>query len=82
MDFQVGDQVKVMKIPSDLDDRAEIGTPRVFKRALGKTFLIRGFDRYGHVELEVTKRDTIWIEPAFLSLTRSNRARKMNHRSG
>jgi hypothetical protein len=70
--FKVGDKVKVVKIPSDLDDRAGIGTPEVFKRALGRKFLVEGFDRYGYVELRVTKDDTIWIEPEFLSLEKSN----------
>jgi hypothetical protein len=64
--FRVGDWVTIVKIPSDLTDTARIGTPEVFKRAKGKTFCIEGFGRYGHVELVVTKRDTIGIEPEFL----------------
>lgn len=65
-----------MKIPSDLDDASGIGTPRVFREALGRRFRVEGFDRYGFVELKVTKDDTIWIEPEFLLLERSTRAKK------
>lgn len=74
--FKIGDQVKVTEIPPDLDDRAGIGTPEVFKRALGRTFRIEGFDRYGHAELQVTRHDTIWIEPEFLSLARVKGAKE------
>jgi hypothetical protein len=62
----VGDYVKVVKMPANLSDPAGIGTPAVFKRAQGKTFRIEGFDLYGHIELVVSRRDTIWIEPEFV----------------
>jgi hypothetical protein len=58
--------VKIVQIPKDLSDAAKIQTPKVFKQALGKTFRVKGFDQYGHIELNVTKKDTIWIEPDFL----------------
>ena len=64
--FKVGDSVTVKRIPADLTDSASIGTPDVFRRALGKTFRVEGFDDYGHLELVVTKHDTIWIEPEFV----------------
>lgn len=70
--FKVGDKVRVVRIPSDLDDRADIDTPGVFKRALGRKFLVEGFDQYGNVELRVTRDDTIWIEPEFLSLDKGS----------
>ena len=81
--FKVGDWVKVKKIPSDLTDSAGIGTLEVFKRALGRTFRIEGFDNYGHLKLVVAERrpsskryesDTIWIEPEFVA--RVERKRK------
>src|SRR5258708_7563443 len=65
--FRVGDLVTVVEIPSDLTDAAGIGTPMVFKRARGKIFRVEGFGKYGHIELKVTKRDTIWIEPEFVA---------------
>lgn len=82
--FKVGDQVTISRLPPNLDDRAELGTPGVFQRALGKTFRVEGFDDYGHLELVVAERkptqdtyesDTIWIEPEFVTLARRGRAK-------
>jgi hypothetical protein len=73
--FKIGDRVKVIGNPPDLDDSAGIDTPGVFKRSLGRTFSIRRFGKYGHAELEVTKRDTIWIEPQFLSPAKIKRTK-------
>jgi len=64
--LRVGDLAKIVRIPADLKDSAYIGTPAVFKRALGKTFRIEASGREGHIELEVSERDTIWIEPDFV----------------
>ena len=64
--FHIGDMVRVIKIPPDLDDAAGIGTPDVFARALGKTFRVEGIGEYGHLELVVSQRDSIWIEPEFV----------------
>ena len=75
--FRVGDIVKIIKIPSGLTDPAGIGTAKVFRRALGKTFRIEGFHTYGHIEIIVREHrrspnryqsDTIWIEPEFVRL--------------
>jgi hypothetical protein len=73
--FRVGDWVRVVQIPSDLRDPAGISTPKVFERAKGRTFRIEGFDRYGNIELVVTKRHTIWIEPGFVVRVEKPRAR-------
>ena len=75
--FRVGDLVRVVEIPTNLKDPAKIGTPKVFERAKGKTFRIEGFDPYGHIELVVTKRDTIWIEPEFVVRVEKPRAKKV-----
>ena len=83
--FKIGDRVTVTTLPPILDDRAEMDTPGVFRRALGKTFRVEGFDRYGHLELVVAERkprpdayesDTIFIEPEFVTLARRSRAKK------
>jgi hypothetical protein len=83
--FKVGDQVKIKKIPPGLSDSAGIDTPGVFKRALGRTFRIEGFDEHGHIELVVAERrpsskryesDTIWVEPEFVArVTRRRKSR-------
>jgi hypothetical protein len=73
--FKAGDLVRVVKIPADLHDAAHIGTPRVFERALGKTFRVEAVSELGRLELVVAERypskdtyesDTIWIEPEFV----------------
>ena len=73
--FEVGDLVRITKLPPDLHDAADIGTPGVFASALGQTFRVEGFGEYGHLELVVRERatadntfdsDTIWIEPEFV----------------
>jgi len=48
--FRIGDLVKVVQIPPDLDDAAGIGTPELFQRVVGKTLRIDGFGEYGHLE--------------------------------
>jgi hypothetical protein len=73
--FNVGDTIRVVGIPPGLHDAAEIGTPEVFRDAVGKTFRVEGFDEHGNLELEVWRTDlsntqsvpdTIWIEPEFV----------------
>ena len=77
--FRIGDKVKVVGMspvtfPPGVKD--ELGTEKLFKSMLGKVYTVRGFDRYGNVELRPKLRDTVWVEPEFLKL----RARKMNKR--
>jgi hypothetical protein len=50
----------------------ELGTEKLFKSMLGKVYPVRGFDKYGNVELRPKRLDTVWVEPEFLKL----RARK------
>ena len=73
--FRIGDLVKVVQIPPDLNDAAGIDTPELFQRVVGKTLRIDGFERYGHLELNVLDdgsqasdycHHTIWIEPEFV----------------
>jgi len=73
--FQAGDKVKVVgmsavRYPPGVKD--ELGTEKLFKYMLGKVYTVRGFDRYGNVELQPTRLDAVWVEPEFLKL----RARK------
>ncbi|WP_416928876.1 hypothetical protein [Ottowia sp.] len=71
----VGDWVRVAVLPdiAALDRHAK----RAFCFALGKTFRIDSFDRYGHAELDLSRKlgsfETIWVEPAFLSRSRAVR---------
>ena len=77
--FRVGDKVKVVGMspvtfPPGVKD--ELGTEKLFKSMLGKVFTVRGFDRYGNIELRPKRWDVVWVEPEFLKL----RARKSKNR--
>ncbi|SRR6266496_2120928 len=83
--FKIGDRVTITTLPPNLECREGLDTPGVFRRALGRTFSIVGFGEHGHLELVVAERrlsanryasDTIWIEPAFVSLARRSSAKK------
>jgi hypothetical protein len=77
--FRVGDKVKVVGMspvtfaPGVKD---ELGTEKLFKSMLGRVYTVRGFDKYGNVELEPKRLNTVWVEPEFLKL----RARKTSKR--
>jgi hypothetical protein len=76
--FRVGDKVRVVgmspvKFAPGIED--EMGTEELFKRMLGRVYTVRGFDKYGHVELHPTRGDHVWVEPEFLKL-RSRRPQR------
>jgi hypothetical protein len=55
-------------------------TRKLFERALGITFVVRGFGRYGLIKLDVSKIEhlnTIWIEADCVQLFRR---RAIHHR--
>ena len=73
--FRVGDKVKVVGMSPvtfapGVED--ELGTEKLFKSMLGKVYTVRGFDKYGNVELQPKRLNVVWVEPEFLKL----RARK------
>jgi len=77
--FRIGDVIRVTCVPYAVkrDGRAE--TRSVFKRAVGKTFVVQGFGRYGHIQLDISKiqkLDTIWIEPDCVQLFRRRPMRR------
>jgi len=77
--FRIGDKVKVIGMspvtfaPGIKD---ELGTEKLFKSMLGRVYTVRGFDEYGHVELQPKRLDTVCVEPGFVKL----RTRKSNKR--
>jgi hypothetical protein len=77
--LQVGDKVRVVGMspvtfaPGVKDG---LGTEKLFKSMLGKVYTVRGFDRYGNVELQPKRLNTVWVEPEYLEL----RARKSRNR--
>jgi hypothetical protein len=69
--FKVGDKVVVtgsppMTFPPGFSD--DLGTKKLFRDMVGHVCTIRGFDRFGHVELCPKRLHSIWIEPEFLRL--------------
>jgi hypothetical protein len=69
--FHVGDKVKVTGMPKVTYPpgvKDELGTEGLFKSMIGKVYIVRGFDKYGHVELHPRRSDWIWVEPEFLKL--------------
>lgn len=76
--FRVGDKVQVVGMspvtfaPGVKD---ELGTEKLFKSMLGKVYTIRGFDKYGNVELQPKRLNTVWVEPEFLKLQAKKRTR-------
>ena len=46
---------------------------------LGKVYTVRGFDKYGNVELQPNRLNTVWVEPEFLKLRAKKRTPKGSH---
>ena len=73
--LKIGDKVQIIglssiKFPPGVKD--ELGTNKLFRYMLGKVYTVKGFDKYGHVELRPDRNNAVWIEREFLKL----RARK------
>jgi hypothetical protein len=69
--FRIGDKVVVIGLstvtyPPGVKD--ELSTEKLFKSMVGKVYTVKGFDKYGNIELHPTRRDAAWIEPKFLKL--------------
>ena len=74
--LKVGDKIRVTgyrtgKYPRGTVD--DMGTEDLFKRLVGRRYTVRGFDRYGNVELRPTRNDTVWIEPDLVEMVRARR---------
>jgi hypothetical protein len=76
--MKAGDRVKLVGIPPDAKDDAELRTRTLFEKCLGKSFLVEemesvsGFSHQlakldvGHVLGEPSYRHTIWVEEEYL----------------
>ena len=77
-DLRVGDWVRFTRLPPDTS-RMPTESRRAFRKALGLTFRIEAFSRYGFAELDLSRKvawgETIWVEPEFLLRTRRSRGR-------
>jgi len=69
--LKVGDTIRVTGYrpgkyaPGAVDD---MGTEELFKSLVGRRYTVRGFDRYGHIELRPKPRDTVWVEADLVEL--------------
>ena len=72
--FKIGDTIRVIgyrpgTYPPGVKD--ELGTEKLFKSLVGRRYKIKGFDDYGHIELEPKRLQTVWIEPDLVELVES-----------
>jgi hypothetical protein len=94
--LEVGDRVRITDISPDLKDASydlkdaehrEMRTAEIFRFCLGRAFTVYGFDRYGYVELDVSRSpavrkkfglNTIWMEPEFLKRVQEARKKELS----
>ena len=75
--LKVGDTIRVTGYrpgkyaPGVVDD---MGTEELFKRLVGRRYTVKGFDRYGNIELQPKRLTTIWIEPDLVELVKNIKA--------
>ncbi len=81
--FKVGEKVKVIGYrpgayaPGVKD---ELGTEKLFQYMVGRVYTVKGFDKYGNVELHPTRHDWVWIEPELLKLRAKSKRKKHKSR--
>jgi hypothetical protein len=74
--LKVGDKVRVTGYrprkypPGAVDD---MGTEELFQSLVGRQYTVRGFDEYGHIELQPKRLQTVWIEPDLVELVGRSR---------
>ena len=92
--LKIGDWVKVIDISADLKDpdfdskdseHREMRTAELFRFCVDREFRVRGFDRYGNVEVHVGddlavrrkfgRHHWIWMEREFLKRSRTSKVR-------
>jgi hypothetical protein len=93
--LKIGDRVQIIDISEYLKDPnydfkdegyQEMRTAELFRFCIGREFTIRGFDKYGHVEIDASanrsvkkefgKYHTIWSEPEFVKLVGSTKKKR------
>ena len=71
MALQVGDKVRLLRVPSDVQDVPGMNTREVFSQCVGTVFPIVAFNEIGWAELSVecvtgSVGETLWVEPVHL----------------
>jgi NAD(P)-dependent dehydrogenase (short-subunit alcohol dehydrogenase family) len=73
--FRIGDRVKVVGMSPVIfapGVKDELGTEKLFKSMLGKVYTVRVVDKYGNVELEPKRLNTVWVEPEWDRVVTTN----------
>lgn len=77
--MKVGDRVRVLRVPSTVEDDGEFQTRTILEKCLGKTFPVMDVNPVGMIGLEVGEvigkaayTETIWIEPDCLEVVESS----------
>jgi hypothetical protein len=70
-ELNIGDTIKVIryrpgKYAPGVKD--ELGTEKLLKSMVGRSYKIKGFDDYGNIELKPKRLHTVWIEPDLVEL--------------
>ena len=69
--LKVGDEIRVTGYrPANYAPGVEddLGTEELFKSLVGRRYTIRGFGRYGNIELQPKRLHSVWIEPDLVEL--------------
>jgi hypothetical protein len=74
--LKVGDKIRVTgyrpgKYPPGVVD--DMGTEELFRSLVGRRYTVRGFDDYGHIELQPKRLHTVWIEPDLVEVVGRSR---------
>ena len=75
--LKIGDRIRVTgyrpaKYPPGVVD--DMGTEDLFKSLVGRCYIVKGFDDYGHIELQPKRSDFVWIEPDLVELVKGDNA--------
>jgi hypothetical protein len=76
--LKIGDKVRVIRYrPIKVSPRVakELGTEKLFKAMVGRRYIVKGFGKYGHVELEPKRLHTVWIDPDLVRLVQRKPAK-------
>jgi hypothetical protein len=80
--FKVGDRIRMFRVPPHVDRPYYPlkRTQRIFRRVIFRPFTVLSLDWGGWVELHVTKRDSIFVQPDCVEFVPPKRVRKRNRK--
>jgi hypothetical protein len=71
--MKVGDKVRLVALPPDLEDFPDMPTKSTFQRCVGNEFTVNGITETGWAELQIesvtgNKGEKIYVSPSFLDI--------------